>query len=493
MTGRAALIPLVESLASARVLVVGDIMLDRFVSGSVERISPEAPIPVLRVEHDSAMLGGAGNVIRNLAALGAGGRLVSVLGDDDAGRDVMAMLRENTGITTLLTADPGRQTSVKTRFVAGTQQMMRADREDRRDIEGETREAVLSAVDLGVADCDVVILSDYGKGVLSRDVISEIVSRARAAGKPVIVDPKGDDYSVYRGAGLLTPNRNELAQATRMPTRTDDDIVAAARHLIEDCGIGAVLATRSAEGMSLVQADGSVHHLPTEAREVFDVSGAGDTVIATMAAAMSAGADLPRAAALANVAAGIVVGKVGTAAAYASDVIATLHHQDLSSAEAKILPLQSALDRVEVWHRRRLKVGFTNGCFDLLHPGHVTLLAKARDACDRLIVGLNTDSSVRRLKGEGRPIHSEMARATVLASLASVDMVVLFAEDTPRQIIEAIVPDVLVKGADYTIETVVGADFVQAHGGRVVLVDLEPGHSTTATIARMNGEAGASG
>ncbi len=226
---------------------------------------------------------------------------------------------------------------------------------------------------------------------------------------------------------------------------------------------------------------------------MFDVSGAGDTVVATIAAALAGGAELPRAAALANVAAGIVVGKVGTAAAYAADVIAALHHQDLSSAEAKILPLGPALDRIEVWRRRGLKVGFTNGCFDLLHPGHVALLSKSRDACDRLVVGLNSDSSVQRLKGDSRPIQAEMARATVLASLASVDMVVIFTEDTPQNLIETIVPDILVKGADYTVEQVVGAEFVQTHGGRVVLIDLEPGHSTTATIARMNGKAGASG
>jgi len=487
MTEKAALLSLVEALETARVLTVGDIMLDRFVSGSVERISPEAPIPVLRVERDSAMLGGAGNVVRNIAALGAGGRLVSVLGDDDPGREVMAMLRETGRIAAMLTADPGRRTTVKTRFVAGTQQMMRADREDARDITGDTREAVLSAVDLGLADCDVVILSDYGKGVLGLDILKEIISRARTAGKPVVVDPKGSDYTCYKGASLLTPNRNELAQATRMPTRTDDDIVAAARHLIESCGVGAVLVTRSAEGMTLVQAGGSVDHLPTRAQEVFDVSGAGDTVIATIAAAMSTGADLPAAAALANVAAGIVVGKTGTAAAYAEDVIAALHHRELSGAEAKVLALQPALDRIAVWRHKGLRVGFTNGCFDLLHPGHVALLGKSRAACDRLVVGLNSDASVKRLKGPDRPVQAEISRATVLASLACVDMVVIFGEDTPAELIEAIRPDVLVKGADYKIHEVVGAEFVQANGGQVVLVELEPGHSTTATIARMNG------
>ncbi|MBT3358272.1 MAG: D-glycero-beta-D-manno-heptose-7-phosphate kinase [Rhodospirillales bacterium] len=487
MSERADLIPLIEALGTARVLTVGDAMLDRFVSGTVERISPEAPIPVLCITDEQAMLGGAGNVIRNLGALGVGGRYVGVIGDDGAGVDVEKFLTEYPSIESTLITDAGRRTSIKSRFVAGTQQILRADREDIRPIEGEVAKSLMAEIDLGLADCDVVVLSDYGKGVLSPGIVREIIARARAAGRPVFVDPKGEDYSVYQGAGLLTPNRQELSLAARMPTTSDDQIVAAARVIIENCGVEAVLATRSAEGMTLVTEKGEIHHLPTEAREVYDVSGAGDTVVATMAAAVGVGADLQAAAGLANVAAGVVVGKVGTAAAYAGEVIAALHHRDLSQAEAKILALPSALDRIEVWRRNGLRVGFTNGCFDLLHPGHVTLLAKARAACDRLIVGLNSDASVKRLKGPERPVNGEMARATVLASLTSVDMLVFFSEDTPKEIIEATRPDVLVKGADYAVAEVVGADFVQENGGQVFLVDIEPGHSTTATLARLNG------
>ena len=487
MSERADLIPLIEALGTARVLTVGDAMLDRFVSGTVERISPEAPIPVLCITSEQAMLGGAGNVIRNLGALGVGGRYVGVVGDDDAGREVEKFLGEYPSVEATLVTDANRRTSIKSRFVAGTQQMLRADREDTQPIDGKVREELMAAIDLGLADCDVVVLSDYGKGVLAPEIVREIIARARKARKPVFVDPKGEDYAVYKGAGLLTPNRQELALATRMPTASDDEIIAAARVIIENCGVEAILATRSAEGMTLVTEKGEVHHLPTQAREVYDVSGAGDTVVATMAAAVSVGADLQRAAELANVAAGVVVGKVGTAAAYAEEVIAALHHRDLSQAEAKIMALPPALDRIEVWRRNGLKVGFTNGCFDLLHPGHVTLLAKARAACDRLIVGLNSDASVKRLKGPDRPVNTEMARATVLASLTSVDMLVFFSEDTPGEIIEAIRPDVLVKGADYAVAEVVGADFVQKNGGQVFLVDSEPGHSTSATLARLNG------
>ena len=270
-----------------------------------------------------------------------------------------------------------------------------------------------------------------------------------------------------------------------MAVEGDAAIVEAAQRLVSECDLEAVLVTRSREGMTLVSARGTVTHLATEAREIFDVSGAGDTVAAALAAAIAAGAQLDEAAALANVAAGIVVGKVGTAVAFSGDVAHALHHQDLSDAEAKVSALKPALERIDRWRQRSQRIGFTNGVFDLLHPGHVALLRHARAFCDRLVVGLNSDSSVKRLKGADRPLQSEAARATVLASLASVDMVVIFSEDTPLALIEAIRPDVLVKGADYALEDVVGADVVQGYGGRIELAPIEAGFSTSATIARM--------
>ena len=485
MTDRSALLDLIEAVRGTRVLCVGDVMLDRFVYGNVERISPEAPIPVLRIDRETAMLGGAGNVVRNLVALGARVRFVAAVGDDGAGGEVAALLEEHDAVSATLIAEPARRTSIKTRYLAGAQQMMRADSETTAPVGAAAKGDILDAVARLLADCAVVMLSDYGKGVLPPDVVAAVIALARDAGKPVIVDPKGTDYTVYRGAGVLTPNLRELGEATRLPVRDADEIVAAARALIADCGIDAVLVTRSRDGMTLVEAGGEPVHLETEARDVFDVSGAGDTVAATLAAALGVDAGLPAAAALANVAAGIVVGKVGTAAAYTADVVAALRHQDRSTAEAKVVDREPALDRVDAWRRKGLRVGFTNGCFDFLHPGHVSLLAQAREACDCLVVGLNSDSSVRRLKGPDRPVQSEVARATVLASLATVDMVVIFGEDTPLEVIEALRPDVLVKGADYALDQVVGAEFVQSYGGSVLLADLAPGHSTTATIARI--------
>ena len=487
MTDRTDLIALLDRLNKARVLCVGDVMLDRFVHGRVERISPEAPIPVLRVEREAAMLGGSGNVARNLDALGARTTFVSAIGDDDAGREIGALFGVLGGTRAELVVDPVRQTAIKIRYLAGNQQMLRADRETTGDVSAASAEAMLAAARDALAGCGVVIASDYGKGALSPAVITALIAAAGEAGRPVIVDPKGSDYTRYRGATLLTPNRKELGEASRMPTGSDAEIVAAARHIIATCGVGAVLATRSRDGMTLVSGsgEGTITHLPTEAREVFDVSGAGDTVVATIAAALATGAPLAQAAALANVAAGIVVGKVGTAVAHPEEVAAALRRSDVGDADAKVMALSPALDRIDRWRRQGFRIGFTNGCFDVLHPGHVTLMAKARAACDRLVVGLNADASVKRLKGASRPLQTETARATVLASLGSVDMVVVFGEDTPLALIEAIRPDLLVKGADYRVEEVVGADIVQAGGGRVMLVDLEAGHSTTATIARM--------
>lgn len=486
MSGESHLAACLDALANARVLCVGDAMLDRFVYGDVSRISPEAPIPVCRVQRETAMPGGAGNVARNLSALGVAVDFVTVTGQDTARDELAALLGAIDRVTPVLIADSARATTVKTRFVANGQQLLRADREDQAALSADLTEALCAAAEERLTGVGALVLSDYGKGVLSDAVIARLIRAAAKASVPVFVDPKGADYAIYRGAAMVTPNRRELEEATRMRAGNDDAVIAAARAIIESCGVATVLVTRGPDGMTLVTPD-AASHLPAEAREVFDVSGAGDTVVAAMAALRAAGVPDLDAAKLANTAAGIVVGRVGTAVATAEDIRAALRASDLHGGEDKIASLDAALDRVAAWRAEGLKVGFTNGVFDLLHPGHVTLLAKARAACDRLIVGLNADASVKRLKGPERPIQSEAARATVLGSLAGVDLVVIFAEDTPLTLIEAIRPDLLVKGADYTIDQVVGGDVVQTYGGRVMLVDLEVGHSTTGTIARMAG------
>lgn len=477
----------VEMLAGTRVLCAGDVMLDRFIYGQVERISPEAPVPVLRVSDERAMLGGAGNVARNLAALGAHVSFASAAGSDEPGEEISRMLAAVPGLDARLVVAPGRRTTVKTRFIAMGQQILRADRETVEPLAPALQADLIAHVRALLAQAQVLVLSDYGKGALTAEVCRAAIEAARGLGIPVVVDPKGRDYSIYRGASVVTPNRKELAEATGLDCRDDASVAEAARRIIAECGVGAVLATRSQDGMSVVAADGTLAHLPAEAREVFDVSGAGDTVVSTLAAALAAGLPLVDAASLANSAAGIVVGKVGTAVAYLDELAMKLRERELSSIEEKVVPLHAAQDIVAGWQAKGLRVGFTNGCFDLLHPGHVALLAQARALCDRLVVGLNSDASVRRLKGPSRPVQPDIARATVLASLANVDLVVIFEEDTPQKLIEALRPGLLVKGGDYTVESIVGADFVQGYGGRVAIIDLVPGFSTTKTVEKMNG------
>ncbi|MCH6577918.1 MAG: D-glycero-beta-D-manno-heptose-7-phosphate kinase [Proteobacteria bacterium] len=484
MTDHSALAAEVEAFSGVRVLCVGDVMLDRFAYGEVERISPEAPIPVFRHRHEATMAGGAGNVLRNLSTLGVAARIVAVIGDDGAGAELRALIEAEPGAQAELFAAKGRETTIKTRYIAGSQQLLRADRETTTDIEPAIAEKIVATVAAALAETDAIVLSDYGKGVLTREVTARIIEAARQAGKPVVVDPKGPDMSHYRGASVVTPNRRELAEASGLAVSDDAEIIIAAEKLIAGCGFEAVLVTRAKDGMTLVTAAGA-EHLEAMKREVFDVSGAGDTVVATLAAAIGAGVALVDAAGIANAAAGVVVGKVGTAVVEKSELIDALHGRDRSSAGSKLASFEAALERIARWRRKGLRIGFTNGCFDILHPGHVSLFDQARGACDRLVVGLNSDASVARLKGAGRPLQAEAARAAVLGSVASIDLVVVFADDTPMKLIEAIRPDVLVKGGDYTIEEVVGAEFVQSYGAKVLLAEIAPGHGTTQTIARM--------
>ncbi len=484
MADNSELLPYVDRLKTARVLCIGDVMLDHYVYGQVERVSPEAPIPVLWIEREMKTLGGAGNVLRNLRALGAAASFISVVGNDEAGREIGRLVEAQDGAEAHVLVQPQRTTTVKTRYIGGNQQLLRADRESAIPLDPYIREDMLRLARELVADHSVVVISDYAKGVLTEGVALEIIRAAREAGARVIVDPKGGDHIRYRGADLVKPNRRELAHATGMPVATDDEIIAASRSLIERCGFNAVLASLGAEGSVLVSAAGSADVQRAEVREVFDVSGAGDTVVAVVAAALAVGVDLIDAARLGNAAAGIVVGKIGTAVVYESELTAALNGRDLHAAE-KVVPRSHALDLVARWRLHGLKVGFTNGCFDLLHPGHVALLGQAKAACDRLVVGLNSDASTTRLKGPRRPIQSETERAGVLASLAAVDLIVFFEEDTPMELIRDIRPQVLVKGDDYRLDEVVGADFVKHAGGEVLLAKVAPGYSTTATIARL--------
>jgi len=472
------------------VLVLGDVMLDTWIYGHIERISPEAPVPVLLTDRRREMLGGAGNVARNLIALGARAILIGVIGDDQLGRQVCDLADEMSGASgrmrRKLLAPPYATTIHKTRYIAAGQHVLRVDDEIVRPVDQNVAGQLIAEFVGALSKTDAVVLSDYAKGTLTETVIGGVVAAARAAGKPVIADPKSRDFSRYNGATILTPNRSEVLAATGIDCTSDEDAEKAGRLVLAQTDMAAIVITRGAEGFTVVPRDGEVTHVGARARSVFDVSGAGDTFIATLAASLAAGAKLVDAAGIANVAAGLVVEKAGTATVTAGELSQAMHDARHGADSAKVLTLDAALEHVERWRINGLRVGFTNGCFDLLHPGHITLLAKARAACDRLIVALNSDASVKRLKGVNRPIQNETARTTVMASLGSVDLVVLFDADTPMTLIEAIRPDTLVKGADYVEDEVVGASFVRSYGGTVYLVPIEQGHSTSAMVSRIS-------
>ncbi|RMF88089.1 MAG: bifunctional D-glycero-beta-D-manno-heptose-7-phosphate kinase/D-glycero-beta-D-manno-heptose 1-phosphate adenylyltransferase HldE [Nitrospirae bacterium] len=475
---------LLDRIAGRRVLVVGDVMLDEYLWGEIERISPEAPVPVLDERSRHHAVGGAGNVAANLAALGCRAGIGSVVGEDGPARTLRAEL-EALGVDgRALVVDRERPTPLKTRVIARRQQLVRIDREERRPLAPWAEERLLEAVRGCLGGCGAVVLSDYGKGVVTEGLVRGITQAARAAGVPVVGDPKGRDYRRYRGVTLLTPNRKEAAEATGIALTDAAAVERAGARLLEIVGSEAMLITLSEEGMALFRRGEPPLRLPTRAREVYDVTGAGDTVVAALAAALAAGADLVAAAELANMAAGVVVGKVGTATATAEEVRA-FAGAATDPAGRKVVPREEAVRLAARLRAEGKRLVFTNGCFDLLHVGHIRYLQQARALGDCLMVGLNTDASVRRLKGERRPLIRQEDRAHVLAALACVDYVVLFDEDTPLELIRELRPEVLVKGGDYTREQVVGHELVEAAGGRVELIPVVEGASTTAIVERI--------
>jgi D-beta-D-heptose 7-phosphate kinase/D-beta-D-heptose 1-phosphate adenosyltransferase len=465
--------------SQARVLVAGDLMLDRYWSGSTRRISPEAPVPVVQVRAMEDRPGGAANVALNLAALGCQTRVVGVTGDDEAA-DILAIRLADAGIEARIHRRPGLPTVTKLRVLSHHQQLIRLDFEQSLAPLGEDPMPALVGTLLDHAD--LLVLSDYAKGTLADP--QPLIVAARAEGKPVLVDPKGRDFSRYRGATLLTPNRAELEEVLG-PLEDDAMLVSKGQHLRADLGLDALLVTLGERGMLLlrgrVPTGEAALHLPTRAREVYDVTGAGDTVIATLAAALAAGADLAEACTLANCAAGLAVGKLGTATVSARE----LERARLGSEWHTILDQEALVTAVTEARAQGERVVMTNGCFDILHQGHVAYLQQARRLGDRLVVAVNDDDSVRRLKGQGRPINGVESRMAVLAGLASVDWVCPFGEDTPEDLICRVRPDILVKGGDYSPDQIAGAECVRRSGGEVRVLPFLPGHSTSRIIGEI--------
>jgi D-beta-D-heptose 7-phosphate kinase/D-beta-D-heptose 1-phosphate adenosyltransferase len=477
---------LAQAFGRQTVLCIGDLMLDEFVYGEVSRISPEAPAPVIAAQRSEINIGGAGNVARNIASLGGQCIFTGLIGEDEVGVRLAVTLQQEPGIESVLVHDPARPTTRKVRFVSEhfSTHMLRADWELAQPASGEIEQKLIDAVLPNIARSDIVLLSDYAKGVLTARVIRNVIDAAKKLGKRVIVDPKSANLAIYRGATLLTPNRKEFAEATRSRADSDASIAEAARDAMYLADCEAMLVTQSEHGMTLVTRAGEAIHVPALPVKVRDVSGAGDTVAAALALSLAAGADWEAALRVANAAAAVAVSKKGTATVSAAELRRRILPQASLAAEEKIAAGDALEAHLAEWRAEGLRVGFTNGCFDILHPGHVKVLTAARGACDRLVVGLNSDASVRRLKGEGRPVQDERARAEVLAALEAVDLVVIFEEDTPIELIAQVKPSVLVKGGDYTREQVVGHEIVEAAGGEVLLIDILEGHSTTSLVKR---------
>jgi D-beta-D-heptose 7-phosphate kinase/D-beta-D-heptose 1-phosphate adenosyltransferase len=465
----------------SKILIVGDIMLDRYVSGNVNRISPEAPIPILKYDHQFVVMGGAGNVAANTVSLGADAVLIGVLGKNDANNRLLETMYDNLEI--LAAHEANRLTTVKTRFMSGSHQLLRLDEETAAPITDESKSRILAYVRQNIDDSDVVVLSDYAKGVLQPDLIQKIMEVAKEASKPVIVDPKRKSFKDYNGCTIITPNIQETLEATGIRVVDDTTAEEAGVIILQSTNAEAVIITRSEKGISIIFRDIPALHLPTKAQEVTDVSGAGDTLVAALAVMMTEGKNITDAAVIANIAAGISVGKLGTSAVSRLELNEALIIK--KETFTKVATLELAMEKIAVAKMRDKKIGFTNGCFDLLHPGHIEILTKAKAACDYLVVGLNSDASVKRLKGDSRPIQTEDSRAAILASLQAVDLVVVFEEDTPLELITLLQPAVLVKGADYQNKLVVGSDIVKASGGEVILIDLEVGFSTTNIVDRI--------
>lgn len=481
-----ALQALPQRFPEVRILCIGDVMLDTFIYGTVDRISPESPVPIFAYGHGETMLGGAGNVVRNVASLGGASGFVSVIGNDATGHVLTRLVGEETALEPYLVTESGRISTEKTRYVASSQQLLRADRETTKAITDITAERILEIARVEIPKHNVLVLSDYGKGVLTRALVASLMKIAAQHAVPVLVDPKQRDFGYYAGAHVVSPNAKELLQAAGLESGASaEDIARAAAELCTKNNLSYLLVTRGKDGMMLCDKSGQIASVPASAHEVFDVSGAGDTALAALALAIGAGARMEDAMAFANVAAGIAVTKLGTAVVHADEVSLALTHNHPTAAMRKVMSAAHARELVAKWRAEGKQVGFTNGCFDIMHAGHVTVLADAKSRCDKLVVALNTDASVKRLKGDSRPVNREEDRAHLLASLSAVDLVVLFDEETPIELIRMLKPDVLMKGADYTRDQVVGYDVVEAYGGRVELLPLKDGYSTTNIIKKM--------
>lgn len=471
----------IPSFEKAKVLIVGDVMLDRYWHGDVARISPEAPVPVVNIHKIEERVGGAGNVALNISALGGHASILGLVGEDDNAK-ILENLLEQAQVENCLLHTPNNPTISKLRVIGRNQQLIRLDVENSFNQFDE--EAFFTAYVSRLADSDLVIFSDYGKGTLRQS--AKLIELARKMQKIILVDPKSKDFSIYCGATVITPNLSEF-EAVVGHCNDEAEIEAKALKLLRQHDFQAILVTRGACGMSLISEGHPTVHLPTKAREVYDVTGAGDSVIATLGAAMAVGEDLFQAMVLANAAAGVAVKKLGATAVSVFELRRAMQHQQ-NDLRARILDEEHLIQQIADARAHGEKIIMTNGCFDILHPGHVIYLEKAKSLGQRLLVAVNDDSSVRRLKGPKRPINKVQERMLVLAALDAVDWVVPFSEDTPERLIKLVTPDILVKGGDYQVHEIAGADHVLGYGGEVIIIPFEQGFSTSLVLEKIEGD-----
>lgn len=473
---------LLEKIKGRKILCIGDIILDKFFRGSVDRISPEAPVPIFKILEENLALGGVGNVAANIVSLGAQVFLVGACGKDSDSNVLSSLISKYNNIKSKLILDEKRETITKSRYISSGQHLIRVDKEELKPISVKIENEILKAAESEISRTDAMVLSDYGKGVLTESLLCKLIELANKKNILTIVDPNGRDYAKYKGATIVTPNKLELSLATNESCHTEGEIIKASETLIENYSIKNILVTRSEEGMTLVSSGGEVLSLPSETKEVYDVSGAGDTVVAVLASIAEQKESFAKAAKLSNIAAGLVVSKVGTATINSQELAFAVKGLENKSIHSKIVSLQEAIIDINSWRSNNKKIGFTNGAFDLLHAGHLFSINQTKRKCDKLVVGLNSDASVYSLKGEGRPMQNEVMRSNNLASLNQVDLIIIFNEDTPIELIKEIKPDILTKGRDYSEKNIEGSDFVKSYGGEILLTELLDGYSTTKLI-----------
>ena len=483
MINHSKLINIINNIQTKKVLVIGDVMLDQYIFGSVEKISPEAPIPIININKTTYSTGGAGNVLKNLNSLNIKSSFISIIGNDETGKILKKHIEKLKNVEYAVLIDKNRKTTCKTRYVSDGQQLFRTDNETIGALDKTMKEKIFKYFQLFIKQTDIIIFSDYGKGIfLDKTFCQKLIKAALKKNKKIIVDPKGNNFEKYKGVFFITPNSKEAYNATKINPTNNNLAEKCGRIIINNKWSKNVLLTKGPNGLSIVQ-NNRTDHIKSNTEEVFDVTGAGDTVISLFSAAISAGNNYTDSAHFANIGASIVVKKLGTASLTNKELFKSIE----SKKPYKILNKDNIKNTVKNWKDNKIKVGFTNGCFDLIHSGHIDMFLKAAEACDRLIIGINSDKSIKRLKGSQRPILDLEARQKIISSLDMVDAVIFFEEDTPLKLIKTIKPDILFKGADYKLDEIVGAEYVKSIGGKTIRIKLTKNQSTTRLIKMLNG------